>query len=252
MPLDSWTPGALAGLFLLLGLFLVGSFPSSAGAASLPWGCSGCPSPFLPVANLIVPIGVLLAERTLYFPSAVLSIGAGALFAWLPEARPALARPAALAGVIVLALFAVRISTRIPDWNSTDEILMAQLRDRPDTFRAEWHAARMAKRDNKRREALDHYGRAMRLWPWRERMVVEAAAYATEQRDLRFALQVTQHGVKRWPRNVELQRLLAANALDTGDTVTARAALKAGLELAPHDKLLNQMSAAMSSQKALR
>jgi hypothetical protein len=252
MPLDSWTPGALAGLVLVLGLVLGGLLSLERGRGLAALGLLWLPVTLLPVANLIVPIGVLLAERTLYFPSAVLSIGVAALCAWLPEARPALARPAALAGVTVLALFALRISTRIPEWNSTDEILMAQLRDRPDTFRAEWHAARMAKRDNKRREALDHYSRAMRLWPWRERMVVEAAAYATEQRDIRFALQLVQHGVKRWPANLDLQRLLAANALDSGDTVSARAAVTAGLKLAPRDTLLNQMAAALSSQKALR
>jgi tetratricopeptide (TPR) repeat protein len=210
------------------------------------------PVTVLPVANLLVPIGVLLAERTLYFPSAALSIGAAGLFAWLRVAKPALLRPAAFAGVAVLALFAVRITTRIPDWSSTDEILMAQLRDRPDTFRAEWHAARMAKRDRQPRAALGHYARALRLWPWRERMVVEAAAYASQQRDVRFALQLAQHGVNRWPQNVELQRLLAANALDSGDTATARVALSAGLKLAPKDTLLNQMATALSSRKALR
>ena len=252
MPLEGWTVGALAGLFMLLGLLLGGLLLLERGRGLAALGLLWVPVTILPVANLIVPIGVLLAERTLYFPSAVLSFGAAASFAWLAEARPALLRPAAYAGLAVLVLFAVRITTRIPEWNSTDEILMAQLRDRPDTFRAEWHAARMAKRDNKRREALEHYARAMRLWPWRERMVVEAAAYATQQRDFRFALQIVRHGVKRWPANLELQRLLAANALDTGDTVTARAAVKAGLALAPGDTLLNQMSAALTSHKALR
>ena len=50
----------------------------------------------------------------------------------------------------------------------------------------------------------------------------------------------------------ELQRLLAANALDSGDTATARVALSAGLKLAPKDTLLNQMATALSSRKALR
>src|SRR6185369_3825330 len=176
-----------------------------------------------------VPIGVLLAERTLYFPSAALSFGVAGAAVRLSTAQRALLRQALALSVVVLGLFVVRITTRIPDWNSTDEILMAQLRDRPDTFRAEWHAARMAKRDRQTRKALEHYSNAMRLWPWRERMVVEAAAYATEQRDIRFALQLVKHGVARWPKNVDLQRLLAANALDSGDTATARVAINAGL-----------------------
>jgi cytochrome c-type biogenesis protein CcmH/NrfG len=83
-------------------------------------------------------------------------------------------------------------------------------------------------------------------------MVVEAAAYASEQRDVRFALQLARHGVNRWPGNVDLQRMLAANALDSGDTATARVALRAGLKLAPKDTLLNQMATVLTSQKAVR
>ena len=252
MPLETWTTGSLAGLFLLLGLVFGGLLLLEHGRGLSALGLLWVPVTILPVANLLVPIGVLLAERTLYFPSAALSIAAAALFAWLPEAKPALLRPAALAGLVVVALFAFRITTRIPDWKSTDEILMAQLRDRPDTFRAEWHAARMAKRDRNPRAALEHYARALRLWPWRERMVVEAAAYASQQRDVRFALQLARHGVNRWPASLELQRLLAANALDAGDTATARVALRAGLKLAPKDTLLNQMATTLSSQKAMR
>ena len=252
MPLSAWNGAALAGLFLVLGLVLGGLWlleqKRGLGALGVLW----FPLTILPVANLLVPIGVMLAERTLYFPSAALSFGVAGVAVWLSSSQPALLRPAVALGGLVLLLFAVRITTRIPDWNSTDEILMAQLRDRPDTFRAEWHAARMAKRDRQNRAALEHYSNAMRLWPWRERMVVEAAAFATEQRDIRFALQLLKHGVARWPKNVDLQRLLAANALDTGDTATARGAISAGLQLAPKDTLLNQMSAALSSQKALR
>ncbi|HSL68847.1 MAG TPA: hypothetical protein VK864_01330, partial [Longimicrobiales bacterium] len=244
MPLDGWTLRALGGMFLaltsvMLGLWLLDQKRSLAALALL-W----FPITILPVANLIVPIGILLAERTLYFPSAALAFAVALGWRWITAHRPTLVPAATAVCVIVLALLAGRTIARVPEWDSTDRIMTAQLRDRPDSFRAVWHSARMAKRDQKPREALELYARAARLWPWRERLIVEAAAYAAQQGDARFALQLSRHGTVRWPGNLQLQRLVAGNALDLGDTTTARHALDAGLRLAPNDSLLRRMAAA--------
>jgi hypothetical protein len=55
---------------------------------------------FLPVANLLFPVGILLAERTLYLPSVGLALAAGAALPRFPPAR---------------ALDALRIATRTFD-----------------------------------------------------------------------------------------------------------------------------------------
>jgi predicted Zn-dependent protease len=198
------------------------------------------PVAFLPVANFIVPIGVLLAERTLYLPSVVCAIALAAAASHAVQ-RPEWRQRFYAACAIVLVAFAVRTVVRIPDWDSTDSILLAQLRDRPNSFRANWHVARIERRKNVPQLALQHYARAVELWPYRERLIVEAAAYAGSQSQKQMALRLATHGTQQWPKNHQLQRLLAANALDLGDTTTARAAIARGLTIAPQDNLLRRM-----------
>lgn len=90
---------------------------------------------FLPVANFLFPVGVLLAERTLYLPSAGLALAAGAALARLPVDR--------LRIVIVLLVLAggIRSALRVPVWRSDVAVTMSILKDSPDSYRG---PARMA------------------------------------------------------------------------------------------------------------
>lgn len=252
MPADGWTASALLGLTILATLLLTGLLLLQRGrglaALTLLW----FPVAVLPVANLVVPIGVLLAERTLYLPSIAICFAAAALAALVAAQELRVQRALLAASVVVLALLALRTNLRIPDWDSTDQILLAQLRDRPDSFRAHWHAARIERRANRVQAALARYSQAVQLWPFRERLIVESSAYAASQSQSRIAYRLAAFGVQRWPRNLQLQRLLASNALDLGDTVTARRAMLAGLKLAPNDDLLRRMSATLAPEKSAR
>src|SRR2546430_8543598 len=66
-----------------------------------------------PVSNLVVPVGVLLAERALYLPSAGLALAAGA---WLKDLETR-----RLAVVLSLRAVAggVRTALRVPAWRGT-------------------------------------------------------------------------------------------------------------------------------------
>ena len=90
---------------------------------------------FAPVANLLFPSGVLLAERTLYLPSAGLAFAAG----------PALARlrPAQLRIVLALIVLAggIRSALRVPVWRNDAAVTMSILEDSPLSYRG---PARMA------------------------------------------------------------------------------------------------------------
>src|SRR5690606_18674781 len=80
----------------------------------------------LPVSNLIIPVGVLLAERTLYLPSVAISVLAAGLETGLAnQPRRARAMGAAAFAVILVAA-SVRTWTRNPVWKST-ATLMADL-----------------------------------------------------------------------------------------------------------------------------
>jgi hypothetical protein len=81
-----------------------------------------------PVANILFPVGVLVAERTLYLPSAGFALAAGA---WLPGAAPR--RWFVILGVIVAAA-GVRTALRVPVWRDDHEVIRSELRDSPRSF----------------------------------------------------------------------------------------------------------------------
>jgi len=84
---------------------------------------------FLPVANLIFPVGILLAERTLYLPSVGLALAAGAALARLPPARLG-----AVAAVLVLA-GGIRSALRVPVWHDDGALTLSILEDSPNSYR---------------------------------------------------------------------------------------------------------------------
>lgn len=82
----------------------------------------------LPVANLLFPIGVLVAERTLYLPSVGLCLAVGF---WI---RGVAARPLAWAAAVVLAACGVRTALRVPVWSSTVRVASSVSRDSPRSY----------------------------------------------------------------------------------------------------------------------
>jgi hypothetical protein len=94
----------------------------------------------LPVSNLILPTGILLAERTLLLPSVGVAIavaaGAGEGWRWIEAgARPV--RWAALAGLTGLLLVGtVRSAVRQPSWRDTPSVLTQLVQDAPLDYRA--------------------------------------------------------------------------------------------------------------------
>ena len=90
---------------------------------------------FLPVSNLLFSTGVLLAERTLYLPSAGLALAAGAALARLPARRFGVAL-----GLLVLA-GGIRSALRTPVWRDDFAVTASILDDSPNSYRG---YARMA------------------------------------------------------------------------------------------------------------
>jgi len=238
LPITEWTPLAVIGLTIIVAMLLGGVVALIKGAYLWALGLLWFPVTILTVSNLIIPIGVLVAERTLYLPSFALAFAVAAL---LSHTRIHAYTHTRLLVTAVLLALAVRSLMRIPDWQSTDSIMTALVRDRPDAFRGQWHLARMARAAKHPADALARYDRAMKLWPHREGLVQEAAAYAGSQGSAAWARDVALFGTIRWPRNVNFHHMLAAYAIDLGDTLTARRAVTDGLRVDPNDKILNEM-----------
>jgi hypothetical protein len=83
---------------------------------------------YSPVANLLFPVGILIAERTLYLPSAGLAIAVGAALR-----QVAARRVAAIVGVVFLA-GALRTSLRVPVWRDDASVTLSIIEDSPGSY----------------------------------------------------------------------------------------------------------------------
>ncbi|UCG86803.1 MAG: tetratricopeptide repeat protein [Gemmatimonadota bacterium] len=98
------------------------------------------------VSNIVVPIGVLLAERLLFLPSIGWAVAVGGLLVAL-ESRMGMGRPRRVlwfAVALVVVLFAVRSATRALVWYDKEVFFTQLLRDAPQSFRAHWVIGDMA------------------------------------------------------------------------------------------------------------
>ncbi len=174
LPVESWTPMVLLGFALFAATVVL--------AAMLPvQRVSGLPAAWflvsiLTVSNLLFPVGILVAERTLYLPSVAVAFIAA--FCWQTASRQlsaARARTALAFAVAVVVLLGARTVIRAPEWKDTPTILRAQMRDRPESYRSQWRIAKLALHHGDTAVSIDHWEFAYRLWPHSPTFRVEFA-----------------------------------------------------------------------------
>ena len=122
-----------------------------------------------PVANLVVPVGVLIAERALYLPSAGLVI---ALAAWLD--RVAAPRLWLVLGVLAVS-GALRTALRVPAWRDDNSVTLSILEDSPRSYRGPQYAAQILQRARQPERALEYYRVAFSIYPQDSRLLIGAA-----------------------------------------------------------------------------
>lgn len=132
----------------LLGLLLVGGSIGLAATTwrrlpAVSWGITWAALTILPVSNLLVPTGLLVAERTLFLPSvggllAVAALAYAALQQGVVASSKWKVRLAygALAGVLAAGLW--RSATRQPVWRDNPTIVQQTVRDAPGSYRS-WY-----------------------------------------------------------------------------------------------------------------
>lgn len=162
---NAFVPAARLGLGQLAGFVAVAALAVGAWKARhrLPGVTAGVVFFAVTVsvaANVLVPTGVLLAERLAYLPSVGAALVVGALWQALPRRRflwPVTA--------LALALLAARSVARIPVWQDQQRFLAALVRDAPQSYRTHWALGAEAFRQGRRGEGEREMQTAIRIYP---------------------------------------------------------------------------------------
>ena len=119
----------------------------------------------LPASNLLFPTGTIFAERLAYLPSAGFCLIAAS---WILGRAPdfaALSRPRAGALAAVVLLFAARTLLRNPVWASDEALFTNMVRVSPSSAKSHYDFAYMSAEKGRSRPALEHYARAIEIYP---------------------------------------------------------------------------------------
>ncbi len=167
------TPAVLLGAGLVVAALVV-ALAARRRAPAVTFGIAWFMIAISPVANVLFPSGVVLAERTLYLPS----VGAVMVAGWVGE-RVIAIRPRVwiLAFGAVVVTFAIRTWTRTAFWHDDKRLVIASLIDEPTSYRAHFRAAGVLYGIGDYAGAAREYANARRLYA-RDVFVDEAGAAA--------------------------------------------------------------------------
>jgi hypothetical protein len=161
-----WGPAQSLGTILLL-VAVAAAIAARRRAPVVTFGIAWCAIALFPVHNVLVPTGIVLAERTLFLPSvgAMLAVGGfGALLLERATARGRLYLAVAAGGVLTLGL--IRSAVRHPVWHDTFKLwYQTGNEDAPRSFRAHAALAEQYFSIGKERMGEQEYRLAMQFAP---------------------------------------------------------------------------------------
>ena len=162
-------PRFLVGLVCLAVLVLLLVLAWRRGRRVEAFGLGWIAIAYLPAANILVPIGVLIAERALYLPSVGLALSAGA---WLAALRPSYTRAVV---AVLLVLGAVRTALRVPVWHDNTAVTQSMLDDSPRSYLGQQFAGALLLKAGQPGRALSFYRTAAAIFPYDPRNFLGAA-----------------------------------------------------------------------------
>ncbi len=138
-------------------------------APVVAFGLVWCAVTLLPVSNMLIPTGILLAERTLFLPSVGFLLVLGGLAAW-PWLRGVgapreLSREIATLCAVLVGLGILRSVQRQQDWKNEPVYAIRSVRDAPRSFRTQRGFGDLLFDLGQPQPALEAYERAIALSP---------------------------------------------------------------------------------------
>ena len=209
-------PRFLLGIGLAVVLGVLVKWMWKRGAKVEAYGLLWIGIAFLPVANILFPIGVLIAERTLYLPSVGLALIAGALAARVP---PKLGY--GLLTVVVLGAGAWRSVLRIPVWHDNITFAQSIVRDSPSSYVGQMAAAGVMLERGRPTYALEAARLATVDYPLDPRPYLIGAHAALKLRQFRTADSLMALANQHCRPCEGIYQAQIADALQLGDSAAA-------------------------------
>ena len=243
-PLDVRT---LAGAACVLAwVFLAVRLRRGAPAAAFALAFAGVA--FAPVANLLYPIGTIMAERLLYLPSAGVCIALAGAMAWIrrrasiagdraPGARDAGRSPAPRAilaswlPALVVAALSARSVVRLRDWRDDYTIFKAALRVAPENVRALFNFGAACEERGDDLSAVGAYEKAIAVWPDFADAHYNLAGVLARQKRLLPAVDHYREALRQQPGNVQYLVNLAHTLAALERRAEARELLRRAVEI---------------------
>ena len=163
-----WHTGLIPGALLLLCLATL-FFVSWRRAPVVVFGMAWLVIAISPVANILIPSGILIAERTLLVPSVGVVLAIGMLAPWViarlsTQTRIVkIAAAGAFAGVLTLGIG--RSAERTYTWKDSDTVFNTLAVDAPLSFKAHYVAGGMMFDEHRARDAEIEWLIAIKLMP---------------------------------------------------------------------------------------
>jgi protein O-mannosyl-transferase len=196
-----WDARAIGGALLVLSV-LVGGIALRRRLPAAAFSLLFVAVSLAPVANLIVFVGTLLAERLLYLPSAGLCLLVGTL-ASRPVA-PAGGRAALAAAAILVFAGAARTTGRLPDWRDDFALYTSAAEVSPRSARIRYNLGNAWLRQRRDAQAEAEYRRALAIYPAFADAQANLGMALLQQGRATEALDALSLAAERLPRNAEV------------------------------------------------
>jgi hypothetical protein len=190
----------------------------------------------------VIHTGVVIAERTMYSPSAAYALAMGAATAalWQRRTKLSFAIPLALAGAVAVVAL-VFTETGIPAWHDTHAAVAAMRNRAPESYRGYYLLAGQEAESGRTAAAHQDYRAAIGQFSHDPMLLYHAGINALRAGDTTTGARWLAGSIGADSNFVRARTALIMLEMHQGDSATARMLLVDGLRLDPGERMWRTM-----------
>jgi hypothetical protein len=227
-----WGAAQTLGCTILIAA-LIGALAARRAMPVVTFGILWIGIALFPVSNVLVPTGIVLAERTLYLSSIGFLLAVGALlppaFRAISRTRPLARRASAVALVVLILAGGVASARRQRTWANPFAQSAQLLIDAPLSYRSHFGAASLLWEGHQREASEIEYRRALALFPRSFAVPRELADRLRLEARCKDAIPLYQQALRYAPDLNEVRSSFIACLMYEGRYAEARSQARIGL-----------------------